>query len=306
MTSIDTFEIDHLLGKEVGTATILKELARGGSAVVFVAYQRTLKRQIALKILPKSLMTPETAERFQMEAEAAAILSHPNIIPIYEVGESDDFLFFAMQLVQGLSLAHYIEASRKHVLPSKRILPVKTTINIVLKILDALDYAHSQEIIHRDIKPRNILIESHSKRPIVLDFGIAKVSRGIDEESSTIQGTPVYIPPEQIRNDSVDVRADIYATGVMLFEMLVSNLPLPQVRSMELLVLKLQKKDRLFQKKPSEMNKLVHPDMDKIVLKAISFDPDNRFTNCREFLKYLKEYKARHLKKGVRGENGGE
>jgi eukaryotic-like serine/threonine-protein kinase len=96
MKTIDDLQLDHLIGMEVGTSTILKELARGGSAAVFIAFQRTLKRQIAIKILPKSLLTPETAERFQMEAEAAAILSHPNIIPIYEVGETDEFLFIAM------------------------------------------------------------------------------------------------------------------------------------------------------------------------------------------------------------------
>jgi len=225
MKSIEDLKLDHLIGQEVGTATILKELARGGSAVVFIAFQRTLKRQIALKVLPKSLITPETAERFQMEAEAAAILSHPNIIPIYEVGETEDFLFFAMQLIQGRPLSHYIEAAQRHVLPTRRILQVATTISIMNKVLDALDYAHSQNIVHRDIKPSNVLIESRSKRPIILDFGIAKVSHGIDQLSSMIQGTPVYMPPEQIRNEEVDGRADIYASGVMLFEMRVAKLP---------------------------------------------------------------------------------
>lgn len=298
MTSIAKLQLDHLLGKEVGTATILKELARGGSAVVFIAYQRTLKRQIALKVLPKSLLTPETAERFQMEAEAAAILSHPNIIQIYEVGETDDFLFFAMQLVQGRSLGDYIKAARKHVLPSKRILPIAATINTVIKILDALDYAHGQETIHRDIKPGNILIETHTKRPIVLDFGIAKVTRGPDEEGGMIQGTPVYMPPEQILNEHLDGRADIYATGVMLFEMLVSNLPLPVWNSaLELLKIKMKQGDRLFQRKPSEINRMVNREMDKIVSKAISFDPERRFVTCREFVERLEEYQERFLRK---------
>jgi serine/threonine-protein kinase len=297
MEGIEDLKLDHLIGKEVGTATIIKELARGGSAIVFIAYQRTLKRQIALKILPKSLITPETAERFQMEAESAAILSHPNIIPIYEVGETDEFLFFAMQLIQGRSLAHYIEAAQKHVLPTRRILPVETTISIMSKVLDALDYAHSQEIVHRDIKPSNVLIESYSKRPIILDFGIAKVSRGLDSESSMIQGTPVYMPPEQIRNEPGNRRSDIYTSGVMLFEMLVSNLPLPKIHSTELMLLKLQKKDHLFQKRPSEMNKMVYPEMDDIVFKAISFDPENRFATCKEFLDQLQNYKARHIPK---------
>jgi serine/threonine-protein kinase len=296
MTSIKELNLDYLVGQEVGTATILKELARGGSAIVFIAFQRTLKRQIAVKILPKALLTAETAERFQMEAESAAILSHPNIIQIYEVGATDDFLFFAMQLVQGKSLADYLKAARKHVLPSRRVLPVKTTVDIMRKVLDALDYAHHQNIIHRDIKPGNILFETHSKRPIVLDFGIAKTLRGQDEDSAVIQGTPVYMAPEQILNEGIDGRTDIYAAGVMLFEMLVSKLPMPPWDSARgLLQMKLDRKDQLFLRKPSELNEAIHPDLDEIVQKAVSFYPENRFSDCREFLERLEEYKAEYL-----------
>jgi len=294
MKTIDDVQLDHLIGMEVGTSTILKELARGGSAAVFVAFQRTLKRQIAIKILPKSLLTPETAERFQIEAESAAILSHPNIIPIYEVGETGDFLFIAMQLIQGQSLAQHIKAAKKNVLPSRRYIPVETTVTIMAQVLDGLDYAHHQDIIHRDIKPGNILMESRSKRPIILDFGIARVSRGLEQEASTIQGTPIYMPPEQIRNETPDGRADIYASGIMLFEMLVSDIPLPKIDPVDLLFLKLEQKDRLFKTKPSEMNPKVYPDMDRIVFKAISFDPGDRFASCAEFRQALLDYQSRH------------
>jgi len=297
MKSIEEVQLDHLIGTEVGTATILKELARGGSAAVFIAFQRTLRRQIAIKILPKSLLTPETAERFQMEAESAAILSHPNIIPIYEVGETGDFLFIAMQLIQGQSLSHHIKAAKKNVLPSRRYIPVETTVTIMAQVLDGLDYAHHQDIIHRDIKPGNILMESSSKRPIILDFGIARVSRGLEHESSAIQGTPIYMPPEQIRNETADRRTDIYASGMMLFEMLVSDLPLPRIDPVDLLLLKLEQKDRLFKTKPSEMNPMVYPDMDRMVFKAISFDPGDRFASCAEFRQALLDYQNRHLGK---------
>lgn len=294
MEFIEDLQLDHLIGMEVGTSTILKELARGGSAAVFIAFQRTLKRQIAIKILPKSLLTPETAERFQIEAESAAILSHPNIIPIYEVGETDDFLFIAMQLIQGQSVSYHIKAAKKNVLPSRRYLPVETTLTILAQVLDGLDYAHHQDIIHRDIKPANILVESRSKRPVILDFGIAKVSRGLEHEDSVIQGTPMYMPPEQIRNEPADRRTDIYASGMMLFEMLVSDLPLPKINLLDLLRLKLEKKDDLFKTKPSEMNPRVHPDMDGIVFKAISFDPGDRFASCEEFRQALVDYQTRH------------
>ncbi|MBW2216132.1 MAG: serine/threonine protein kinase [Deltaproteobacteria bacterium] len=297
MTSIANLEIEDLLGQDVGTATILKELARGGSAIVFVAFQRTLKRQIAVKILPKALLTPTIAERFQMEAESTAILSHPNIIQIYEVGETDEFLFFAMQLIQGRSVADYIKKAKKHILPSKRVLPVGVTVDIVIKVLDALAYAHSQKKIHRDIKPGNILIETQGNRPIVVDFGIAKVSQVSVQKSSVIQGTPVYMPQEQILNKKVDERADIYATGVMLFEMLVSDLPFPKwSTALELMKLKLKLKDNLFQKKSSEMNDQIHPIMDKIISKAISFDPEKRYPTSRHFLDHLEKYRDHYLK----------
>ncbi len=297
MTSIKELNFDHLIGQEVGTSTLLKELARGGMAAIFIAYQRTLKRQIAVKILPKSLLTPLAAELFQQEAESAAILSHPNIVTIYEVGEVEGFLFITMQLVNGRSLFDYITMARKHVLPSKRILPLKATIKIITDVLDALDYAHSQDIIHRDIKPANILMEAHTKRPIVSDFGLATTTRGSEQDSSVITGTPTYMSPEQILNDPSDGRTDIYATGVMLFEMLVSRLPLPKYSTaMELLKMRLKLKERLFQKKPSEMNPILTREMDDIVFKAIAHDPENRYATCREFLEAIKVYRDHHIK----------
>lgn len=297
MTSIKELNFDHLIGQEVGTSTLLKELARGGMAAIFIAYQRTLKRQIAVKILPKSLLTAFAAELFQQEAESAAILSHPNIVTIYEVGEVEDFLFITMQLVKGRSLFDYITMARKHVVPSKRILPLKATLKIIMDVLDALDYAHSQDIIHRDIKPANILIEAHTKRPIISDFGLATTTRGPEQDASVITGTPTYMAPEQILNDPVDGRTDIYATAVMLFEMLVSTLPLPKYRTaMELLKMRLKLKERLFQKKPSEMNPILTREMDDIVFKAIAHDPENRYGTCREFREAIKVYRDHHLK----------
>ncbi|UCF85142.1 MAG: serine/threonine protein kinase [Desulfobacteraceae bacterium] len=298
MTPIAQLNFDQLIGKEVGTSTLLNELARGGMAVIFVAYQRTLKRQIAVKVLPKSLLTTLAAELFQQEAEAAAILSHPNIVTIYEVGEAEDFLFITMQLVKGRSLLDYIKKARKHVLPSKRMLPLKATLKIITDVLDALDYAHHEDIIHRDIKPANVLIETHTKRPIISDFGLATTTRVPERDSSKIAGTPTYMAPEQILNNPVDRRTDVFATGVMLFEMLVSRLPLPSFKTAtELLRMRLELKDRLFQKKPSEMNPVLNREMDEIVFKALSHDPENRYATCREFLKAIEVYRDNHMKK---------
>lgn len=291
MGAIANIKVDHLIGKEVGTSTILKELARGGMAIVFIAYQRTLKRQIALKILPKALMTSKTARRFQAEAESAAILSHPNIIPVYEVGETDDFLFFTMQLVQGKSLGRMVEMARKNLLPSRRTIPLEEAVRITMLILDALYYAHGEDIIHRDIKPDNVLLEKHTQRPLITDFGVAKVLRGEDERTPMIQGTPVYMPPEQILGREVDARSDIYAVGTMLFKMLAPVLPFPPYSSkMDLLKQKVRRKDGIFIKRPSEVNLDADETIDRIVLKATAYRKDDRYADCRLFMQDLETY----------------
>ena len=299
VSAIKTYSVEHLIGKEVGTSTILKELSRGSMAIVFTAFQRTLKRKIAVKVLPKQLLTPAAAVRFQQEAEAAAILSHPNIIPIYEVGDTDEFLFMSMQLIEGNDLLHYINLAQHNVIPSKRFIPLKTSIQIVSQVLEALDYAHTQGIIHRDIKPANILIEKQIKRPLISDFGVAKSVKGDNPDEDQIQGTPLYMAPEQILSSDIDGRADIYATGVMLFQMLVFRLPTPRYDSLySLLNDKEMNKSGIFQNQPSELNPTLNSDMDRIIKKATAYYPDHRFASCAEFRKALTWYKAKYLNQG--------
>lgn len=294
MESLRTLNLDHLIGHEVGTSILLKELGRGNMAAIFIAYQRTLKRQIAAKILPKSLLTPSASERFRQEAESAAILSHPNIVTVYETGETDDFLYILMQLVKGKSLADHLRLIKKHVLPSKRVFPVGKTLRIIADVLSALDYAHRQDIVHRDVKPANILIETHTDRPIITDFGLATTTRAPGENS--FAGTPIYMAPEQMKSGPVDGRADIYATGMMLLEMLGSDLPQRRLTAMEeVLNVKVEVKKHLFRKTPSEINPMLAREMDDILLKALWPDPERRYATCAEFLEALMGYKDRHV-----------
>jgi serine/threonine-protein kinase len=296
MSSIDNFDAGALLGQQVGTCTILQELARGGMGIVYIAYQRTLKRQIAIKILPKNILKKRAAERFQQEAESAAILSHPNIVPVYEVGETEEFFFFTMQLVRGKDLGDVMDDSQKHILPSKRFLPLPFIMKTVCQVLNALDYAHEEEIVHRDMKPENVLIERRTERPLISDFGVAKVLRGEDLDAE-VRGTPVYMAPEQINRSPVDGRADIYAVGIMLFEMMVPELPLPQTDSaMALIRRKVELKDNFFQKPPSALNPAINQEMGAIIEKATAHDPEQRYERCSEFAHALQEYERKFIK----------
>ncbi len=281
---------------DIGTATVLKELGRGSMAIVFEGYQRTLKRKIAVKILPKVLMTQSGAERFQQEAEAAAILSHPNIIPMYEVGETDDFLFMSMQLVQGSDLMAYIDKAHKNVIPSRRILPLKATFNVIIQVLEALGYAHEQGIVHRDIKPANILIEKNTRRPLISDFGTARCVRGDELGQELILGTPLYMPPEQIATTEVDGRADIYSVGVMLFQMVVETLPFARYPSMMALLAHKEKDPKgIFTKNPSQLNPRLDTSLDRIIAKSLVYEPTHRFADCSEFIQALKWYRKNHI-----------
>lgn len=297
MASLNNMNLSHLIGEKVGSSTLLEEIARGSMGAVFVGYQSSLNRQIAVKVLPKSIITPLTARIFQQEAELAAILSHPNIIPVYEVGDAGDFLFLAMQLVKGKPLSYYIKRSRKNVLPSRRTLPLNITLKIIISVLNAMDYAHRQSIIHRDIKPANILMEGYKNRPIIVDFGLAQVSQKPGETSTMIVGTPQYMAPEQILNSEVDGRADIYATATMLYEMLTPEPLFSDIKSIQdLLSKKMERKNGLFVKKPSEMSPRLNKEMDRILSKALSFDPETRYATCREFREQLERYSEHYLR----------
>jgi eukaryotic-like serine/threonine-protein kinase len=297
MSTIGKLNLDHLVGRQVGTAVLLKKLGHGAMSAVFVAYQKTLKRQIAVKILPKSLITEKNAVFFQQEAESAAILSHSNIIPVYEVGETDEFLYFTMQLVHGNELSYYIRRAQKNIVPSKRFLPLRTVISLMLNVLDALAYAHDNDIVHRDIKPDNIMIEDHSKRPLITDFGVARVSRTKGKSDRLLLGTPMYMAPEQILSGSVDGRADMYSAGLVMLEMLMQQLPFPPYQSaMELLKMKLSLKDRIFQRRPSMVHPMANRTLDEIIFKALAFDREQRYPSCREFARALEGFSATLIK----------
>ncbi|MCJ7682323.1 MAG: serine/threonine protein kinase, partial [Candidatus Aminicenantes bacterium] len=186
-----------MVGTRIGEFEIRGELGRGGMGIVYSAYQPSLDRDVAVKILPPNLVNDEElVERFLREARAAAKLNHPNIVTIYQVNQQDDSYYFAMENVSGGSL---------HDLIKKRgPLPLEESLFIISRVAEGLDYAHRKGIIHRDIKPGNILLDEN-ERPVITDFGIAKVTSDLALTKTGVSfGSPEYMAPEQFKGHPVD------------------------------------------------------------------------------------------------------
>ncbi|MBD3392238.1 MAG: protein kinase [Chitinivibrionales bacterium] len=287
-------DADRFVGRDLGTVTLLKKLGQGSNGVVFIGFQRTLKRQVAVKILLKGEGTTETSRQlFHQEAEMVAALTHSNIIPIFEMGEADDCYYQVMQLVKGDDLETMIEKKLKNPLPTKRTLPLDDGIRIIRQVLDALGYAHDEGVIHQDIKPANTLMEARSQRPLIADFGIARTVQAEIRQKGLIVGSPLYMAPERMQEqEATDARSDIYSVGVMFYKILVGVLPLVEFNPMGLLVRKSRDPDSVFTKRPSEVSSNIDPKLEAILLKAIHADAGKRYQTCREFDAALENYRA--------------
>ncbi len=203
-----------------GRYAIDRELGEGGMATVYLADDLKHERKVALKVLKPELAAIVGAERFLAEIKTTANLTHPHILPLFDSGEADGFLFYVMPHIEGESLRERIDREKQ--------LPVDEAVKIATDLAEALDYAHRHKIIHRDIKPANILI--HEGRPLIADFGIALAvgvaGGGRLTETGLSVGTPHYMSPEQATGDqAVGVATDIYALGAVLYEMLVGEPP---------------------------------------------------------------------------------
>ncbi|MBN1919617.1 MAG: protein kinase [Anaerolineae bacterium] len=213
---------ENLIGTTMGQYQILDELGRGGMAIVYKAWQPSLRRYVALKVLlPYLGNDPEFIQRFQQEGIVAANLSHPHIVTIYEVGQHEGHIFIAMEYVEGTSLEQLVL--------DQGALPLERAVGILRQVAEALDYAHKRRFLHRDIKPANILL-AEDDRVVITDFGIAKALEGSGAtarltSTGTVLGTPAYMSPEQIQGLAVDHRSDLYALGIVAYEMLSGQVP---------------------------------------------------------------------------------
>lgn len=273
------------IGRDLGTVTIVRELGRGASGIVFVGFQRTLQRQVAVKVLPKSETAGEEAsERFRFEARLVAGLFHPHIVPVFEMGETRECWYQVMQIVQGEDLEQRLRRLRRHPIPSHRMLPLVRTGTLMREVLEGLQYAHDQQVVHQDIKPANILIDEQSGRAMIADFGIAK-ARFFNAAGSEdlIIGSPLYMAPEQASGKPTDHRADIYSVGMVLYQMSCPELPLADTTAMGVVALKMKHPEQLFTTRPSAASDLIDPELERIILKALEPLPAQRYQSCRAF-----------------------
>ena len=194
-------------------------LGSGGFAVVYLVRDLNLKRKLAVKVLSPDLITSQTVlDRFRREAETVAQLSHPHIVPLHFIGQKDDLLYLAMECIEGGSLADRLKRDGK--------LSASEASRILVEVAGALAYAHKRGVVHRDIKPHNILIEADTGRTLVTDFGIARTTEGASlTATGMVVGTPAYLSPEQVTGEPSDHRADIYSLGVVGYEMLAGQPP---------------------------------------------------------------------------------
>ena len=213
-----------------GRYSLDRELGRGGMGVVYLAREVMLDRAVAIKLLPPAMATqPALRERFLREAQLAARLSHPHIVPIHRVDTVDDFVFFVMAYVDGETLAHRVQ--------TRGPLSAREGARILREVAWALGYAHAQQVVHRDVKPDNILLEAGTGRALVADFGIAAASG--DADHALLAGTPDFMSPEQLLGAEVDARSDLYSLGVSAYYALSGHLPFPSTNARELLARKL-------------------------------------------------------------------
>ena len=269
----------NLEGRLIGNRyEILERIGNGGMATVYKSRDHVLNRNVAVKVLKAEFTTDaEFVKRFNIEAQSAASLTHPNIVSIYDVGSEDDIHYIVMELVQGKTL--------KEIIMDEGVLPWKWTVNIAIQIASALEVAHRNNIVHRDIKPHNIIITEDGTAKVT-DFGIAKAvsNSTITSFGSTI-GSVHYFSPEQARGGYTDAKSDLYSLGVVMYEMLTGKVPFDADTPVSIALKHMQEKAI----EPKVINPTIPDSINKIIIKAMEKEPNLRYISATEMLNDLKE-----------------
>jgi class 3 adenylate cyclase/tetratricopeptide (TPR) repeat protein len=269
--------------ERVGRYRILKLLGRGGMGAVWLAHDAQLDRNVALKVPHFDRNQGEALERFHREARIAGRLQHPNICPVYDVGEADGVHYLSMAFIEGETLSARIPAYARR--------PPSEAARLVRTLALALGEAHQRGVIHRDLKPANVMIDARGE-PIVMDFGLAREFRGssaLQTHPGTILGTPAYMAPEQARGDvtATGPATDIYSLGILLYELLVGRIPFDGP-TMDVLVRQVRDEPVA----PSQVRAEVDPHIEAICLKAMAKEPSRRFLSMGDFAAGLDDYLA--------------
>src|SRR2546426_1658137 len=253
-----------------GRYKILRKLGAGGMANVYLAEDQELGRRVAIKILDDRHAADEQfVERFRREAKNAAGLSHPNIVSIYDRGEAEGTYYIAMEYLEGRTL--------KELILSRGPTPIPVAIDYTRQILAALSFAHRNGIVHRDIKPHNVVVGPDGRLKVT-DFGIARSGGTQMTEAGSIIGTAQYLSPEQARGAPVDQRSDVYSVGIVLYEMLTGTVPFTGDTPLEIAMKHLSATPE----PPSAKRPDVPRELDMVVLRALAKDPEHRYATAAE------------------------
>lgn len=258
---------------------IVEKIGTGGMAMVYKAKCHRLNRYVAVKILKDEFATdPDFRQRFHAESQAIAMFSHPNIVSVFDVSRSSEMEYIVMELVDGMSLKQYMQ--------KKGVLSWREALHFISQIVKALEHAHSCGIIHRDVKPHNVMVlRDGSVR--VTDFGIARVASSQNTLSQEALGSVHYISPEQAKGARVDERTDIYSAGVVLYEMLTGRLPYEGDSPVAVAIQHISS----IPASPRELNEAIPEGLEMITMKAMCADMDKRYTSASEMLEDLEEFR---------------
>lgn len=270
--------LEELVGKRLGQYRIKAILGKGAMATVFKAHQPSLDRYVAIKVLPPSFAAenPAFTKRFQREAKAIARLYHPNILPVYDFGIYRDYSYIVMRYVEGArSLSQVIPAA----------LTTEQIIDLISQVASGLAYAHAQGVIHRDVKPSNVLLDAGWA--LLSDFGLVKVHEVATQLTDVGKGigTPAYMSPEQAQGDAVDHRTDIYSLGVMLYEMLTGTIPHNAPTSLGIML----KRTTQAPLSPRAINPAISPSLEQVILRSLAIHPADRYESAEDFIAALKK-----------------
>jgi serine/threonine protein kinase len=270
---------------KAGRYEIMGELGRGAMGVVYKATDPVIGRTVAVKTIKLSeegtgLSRPELLTRFQTEARAAGLLTHPNIVVVFDAGEEDGLYYITMELVEGKSLQAHLDGGQAFALP--RVL------RIMEQTCSALQFAHERNVVHRDIKPANIMLTADDTVKVT-DFGTAKILQfGTMQQTAHVMGTPSYMSPEQVKGRAVDGRSDIFSLGVLLYEMVTGEKPFPG-QNITTVIYKIVNEEPV---PPRQINPSIHPGISAVVIKALAKEPEARYQSCREMLEDLRNYRS--------------